>query len=256
MTSSKHERVGSRARVRSSKPKKLDLAQFISVDDAVSKIEPGDRYVDIGRRLNLIGQTGAIDRHMLVFFWLSMLSRSEGLHQAIAREVKQSNPVAVFPLIRAFAEAVVLVMYVEDHPDYIEALTRRPSERNIHARKRKSIQSLIAAVSDQAPGMKAVYSELSEITHFGAIAMWTAHSADEVLGADGSPILKTTWTSSPRWRSDEQALIACAQTLELADAMVAALSRFARRHVVPLWPFGQCNVAPPSGLGAETVRTH
>jgi len=82
-------------------------------------------------------------------------------------------------------------------------------------------------MSDHAPGMKEVYANLSEATHFGSTAMWASVKPGEGEERD------FTWQSAPRWRSDEQALIACAQTLELADAMTVLLTRFAERYVVP-----------------------
>jgi hypothetical protein len=45
---------------------------------------------------------------------------------------------------------------------------------------------------------------------------------------------KVLWASSPRWKSEEQGLIACALTLELADAMAYYLAAYADRHVAPL----------------------
>lgn len=54
-----------------------------------------------------------------------------------------------------------------------------------------------------------------------------------IEGEDASG-LRTTWTSYPRWRNEEHALIACAQTLELADATEFYLRRFCERHVLPL----------------------
>jgi hypothetical protein len=163
-------------------------------------------------------------------FWFSMITRSEGLHGAIAREVRKSNPHAVVPLIRAFVEAVVLVIYVNDHPQYINVLTARPRELPKDGPKRKSIQALISYAAKHAPGLKNVYAELSEGTHFGAVAMWASHAIE---GEDDKS-MQTTWTSYPRWRSDEQALIACAQILELADAMEFLLRQYCERHIVPL----------------------
>lgn len=156
----------------------------------------------------------------------------EGLHGAIAREIGQDNPHAVFPLIRAFAESVILVMYVSDHPRYVETLTARPSELRKNGPKRKSIQSLINTASKRAPGMKDVYAELSEATHFGAIAMWASHAIE----GDDESGYRTSWASYPRWRNDEQALVACAQTLELTYAMEFFLRQFCDRHVLPLKP--------------------
>jgi hypothetical protein len=117
-----------------------------------------------------------------------------------------------------------------DHPKYVEVLTTRASELPKDGPKRKSIQALISYASSQATGMKLVYSELSEATHFGAVAMWAAFAIE----GDDDDSLTTTWTSYPRWRSEQQALIACAQTLELAGAMESLLSKFFHRHVEPL----------------------
>lgn len=32
-------------------PKMLDLSQFASLDEAVAKVEPGDRYLEVGKLL-------------------------------------------------------------------------------------------------------------------------------------------------------------------------------------------------------------
>jgi hypothetical protein len=206
----------------------LDLSQFASLDDALEKIALGDRYLEVGK-LMMPAAREPIPLTLLTFFWQSMITRSEGLHGAIVREIREGNPHAVFPLIRAFAEAVVLVLYVNDHPTYVSLLTARPSELPKGGPKRKSIQALINYASKHASGMKAVYAELSEATHFGAIAMWASH---EIVDEDSSGA-QTSWASYPRWRSEEQALVACAQTLELADAMESLLTEFCKRHVLP-----------------------
>jgi hypothetical protein len=166
-----------------------------------------------------------LDLTLPVLFWFSMITRSEGLHGAIAREISNQNPHGTFPLIRAFTESVLLVIYVLDHPEYVVVLTDKARNLDAKGPKRKSIQSLIAYAKSHAPGMKDVYAELSEATHFGATAMW----ASMVPGEDG----QFTWRSAPRWRSDEQLFIACAQTIELATAMSSLLGEFAERHVVP-----------------------
>jgi len=209
------------------RPERLDLDQFESVEDALEKIESGDRYFDIGKLAMSYGEDGAgLPLTRPVLFWFSMITRSQGLHDAIVREVGEGNPHAVFPLIRAFAESVVLVYYVLDHPDYVEALMDHPRNFGKHGPRRKSMQSLITYMEKDAPGMKDVYANLSEATHFGSTAMWASAKPGESGEHD------FTWASAPEWRSDEQALIACAQTLEMADAMTFLLTRFAERYVV------------------------
>lgn len=211
-------RMAKRARKATSKPeqelstpppRRLDLGQFDSVEDALSKIEPGDRYLEVGKIAMRYCKDGeGLPLTLPVLFWFSMITRSQGLHDAIVREIAQGNPHAVFPLIRAFAESVVLAHYVSDHPEYVKALIDHPRNSGKDGPRRKTIQALIAYAKDHAPGMKDVYAELSEATHFGSTAMWASVTPEE-----GEHF---TWASSPRWRSDEQALIACAQTLELA----------------------------------------
>jgi hypothetical protein len=205
----------------------LDLEQFESLDDAFEKIAPGDRYLDVGK-LIMPTSRERMPLTLATLFWFSMITRSEGLHGAIAREIREGNPHAVFPLIRAFAEAVTLMIYVNDHPNYIPVLTMRASELPKGGPKRKSIQALITYASKHAPGMKAVYAELSEATHFGAVAMWASH---EIVGEDEATA-ETSWTSYPRWGTEEQAFVACANTLELADAMEHLLTEFCNRHVL------------------------
>jgi hypothetical protein len=205
----------------------LDLAQFDTLDDALEKIAPRDRYLDVAK-LIMPAPSERMPLTLATFFWFSMITRSEGLHGAIAREIREGNPHAVFPLIRAFAENVILMIYVNDHPRYISLLTMRPSELPKDGPRRKSIQSLINYATKHASGMKLVYAELSEATHFGAVAMWAAH---DIVDEDDS-IAETSWTSYPRWRSEEQALVACAHVLELADAMEILLSQFCKRHLL------------------------
>ncbi|HEY8775029.1 MAG TPA: hypothetical protein VIM33_00970 [Gaiellaceae bacterium] len=146
----------------------LDLSQFASCDDAFEKVEPGDRYLKIAMLQMPVGPDERMPITLTSMFWTSMINRSEGLHQAISREIRQGNPHAVYPLIRALAESVVLVIYVMDHPEYVPVLTTRPKELPSGSPKRKSPQALISYASSHAPGMKEVYAELSEATHFGA----------------------------------------------------------------------------------------
>jgi hypothetical protein len=206
----------------------LDLSQFSSVDDAIKKIEIGDRYTHVF--VEIVSQPMDMDERFL--FFSSIISRSVGLHAAIVREVRESNPHAVLPLLRALAEDVLLLMYVIDNPKYVKAVSERAKDLPRNGPKRKSIQALISHSASVAPGFKLVYSELSEGTHFGAIAMWMSHSTSksDVPGVAA----KWKWSSAPHWRSDNDALTACAQLLELADCMEVFLRRFAVRFILPL----------------------
>jgi hypothetical protein len=212
-------------------PRDVDTSQFSSLEDALTKVEPGKRYIELARPLLDLGD--GLPLTMPIMFWFAMLSHCEGLHGALAREIRQSNPNAVYPLMRAFAEAVLMVIYVLDHPRYVEVLAQRPEELPRDGPKRKSPQALINYASTHAPGMKAVYADLSEATHFGSIAMWASHRLEKQED-DGT--YRFSWQSAPRWREEQQALAACAQTLELAQAMTHYLGEFLHRHVLPAHP--------------------
>jgi hypothetical protein len=199
----------------------LDLSQFASIEDAMDKVELGLRYTRVFTEFF----EGGMDLNVLVLFFASMISRSVGLHTAITRKIRQSNPHAVLPLLRALAEAVLLLIYVVDNRQYVSSLTVRSRELPKDAPKRKSIQALISHATGVAPGFKEVYADLCEGTHFGSIAMWAPHSSS----ASDAPgvAANLSWSSAPHWKNDRDALVSCAQLLELANAMEAYMKVFA-----------------------------
>ena len=206
-------------------PQKLDLSHFASLEDAIAQADTSNRYRDI--LVGVIPEEPGFTISWELIFLQSMISRVQGLHEATVREIRHSNPHAVFPLLRALLEALALVIYVTDKPAYIATVTRRERDIPAGSPKRKSMQALFAHAVTVAPGLKNVYDELSEMTHFGASAMWTSHVIDNEATRE------TSWTIVPRWRDGEQALIACATTIELADGIEQFLREFATRHCVP-----------------------
>jgi hypothetical protein len=208
----------------------LDLGQFKSVDDAVLKLDPGSRYFNVAELLFPL-PPGGMPTNVQFYFWAAMITRSEALHGAIWREAKASNPQATFALLRAFLESLVMVMYVLDHPRYVGALMDHPRNRAKDTPKRRTMQSLLSHAAKYAPNIKEVYAELSEFTHLGSAALWTSHVPGE---RDELGQLSVTWQTAPSWRNDEQAYIACAHTLELADGMDFYLRGFTERYILPL----------------------
>lgn len=203
----------------------MDLAQFESLEDALERIEPGSRYTDISAGVLPLARNG-MPITWETLFWFSMITHVTGVQSAIAREGRHANPHAVVPLIRTLTEAAVTLYYVLDHPEYVRALIAPPSEPFAGAPRRKSIHALISYASTQAPGLRQLYAELSEGTPYGSVPMWAAHR----IRTDGD-VARTWWSSEPRWRDDRAALVACAQTLELADEIERLLEAFAARHV-------------------------
>lgn len=207
----------------------LDLTQFQSVDEALARVARPKGFDDIARATLSPGGQTEIDLTLGTMFFMSAVTRARALYDAAVREAEASNPPATFTLIRKFAETVAVVFYVADHPRYIETLMDRPSERAKGAPARRSIQAIIGHLkrSGIAANFGPVYAELCEITHFGSLAMWNPHRADDRRDEAFS------WTSYPTWRNDREALIACAQLLELAEAMEEGLRRLGDSLVPP-----------------------
>lgn len=196
-------------------PRMLDLQQFDSAESAKAAVQL-HRVFDAEAEAVLTRAPGLT---LLVMFAMSAVVRARGLYEAIAREVVHDNPHAVFPLLRQFAETVAMAFYVADNPSYVAVLTQRERDKPAGSPRRKSIQTLVNHVKKHyAAQFGNVYAELSEIAHFGTVALWTAHRVEDDEGA-------TSWTSVPRWRDESQLLVACAQLLELREAMSDALGR-------------------------------
>jgi hypothetical protein len=196
----------------------LNVEQFGSREAAKAAVHRERGYDEVaGQALTSMINAGQ-GLTLVNAFFMSAVTRARGLHEAVAREIACDNPHAVFPLMRQFAETVAMTYYVADHPSYVEVLSQRPSERARGAPRRKSMQALVNHMDrHHAQQFGLVYAELSEITHFGSIAFWTAHRVE------ASEARETSWTSYPRWRDDDQLYVACAQLLELSSAMEEGL---------------------------------
>lgn len=140
----------------------LDLSQFSDIDDALSQLRDSRVYEQTLK--DALG--GQLPLTLLAMFAMSACTRFRGLHEAVVREVAASNPHAVFPLNRAFAETVLTVAYMLDHPDYVEHIVDRRGDQP-KALRRLPISAMIDHVAPDAPGFRHVYDELCEITHFG-----------------------------------------------------------------------------------------
>lgn len=191
-------------------PEQVDISRFKSVEDALQQVDAlRDRMHELTKRV-----FESNDRNItyLTMFLLSALARANGLQLAAVHAIETNNPHAAIPLIRSYGDTVVTALYVRDHPEYVDALTdRSPATKT----KRRSIGALIAAVTKYAPGIKHVYDELSEGTHFGAVAMWASwtHKPD----TEGT----VTFASYPRWRDPERDPLVIARWLiELGEALV------------------------------------
>lgn len=201
-----------------SEPILVDLAQFESLDHAKRVIQR-DRGFDDSVKQDLVGAVEASEQlNADLAFVLSAISRSRALHEAIVREIGHDNPQAVFTLMRQFAETIALIRYTADHPHYFDTVVRDPQDLEPGMLKHRSTQSLINHMdSKYSVQFKLVYAELCDMSHFGAKAVWNSHRLES------EEENRTSWSSSPRWRSDQECLVACAQLLELSDEMERSL---------------------------------
>jgi hypothetical protein len=156
---------------------------------------------------------------------LSFTNRAASLHAGIVSAVKEHNPHAAFTLLRAYLELVVLVRYVDLHPDYMEALRRPMAELPKHTRKRWD--ELFEDAATEMRGVRRAYEVLSEMAHFGSTALWhpfTITDAEERL---------MTFGTGPHWKHAGDPRIVLAMLREADEAMFVVLDRFLTNHVTP-----------------------
>jgi hypothetical protein len=214
------------------KAKPLDLSQFLSVEDAIEKLEAADaQYKDLAS--SALTATWP-NLHWMLLFLLSTIKRATGLHRGVISGIRHSNPHAAFPLLRSYIELVILVAYVLRRPDYIKAVVTDPSEWQPGMPRRKSIQSLIALAEEEFPTIKAPYEELSDMGHFGSVAMWTAFEPQDVHEDENA--MTIDWTNVPSWRHRDDPLKAAAHLLEFTAAFVQTVDQIIKAELLPLKP--------------------
>lgn len=196
----------------------LDLDQFRHLDDALEQLANSRLYEEILREAFLRPH----EYTLVTLFAQSTCTRLRGLHEGVVREVAASNPHAAFPLNRAFAETVLTLAYVHDHPEYVERIMERRGDQPKEL-KRLQIKTLIDHIEPNAPGFRHVYDELCEITHFGSVALWQPQILTDATTVQ--------WRSEPRWKNDREPLVACAQLKEMSAAAGTYLHNFAGRHI-------------------------
>jgi hypothetical protein len=64
-------------------------SQFSSLDDAMDKVQLGDRYLEVGRRLMAVSTE--FETSYTSMFWFSVLARSRALHGDRARDPQRES---------------------------------------------------------------------------------------------------------------------------------------------------------------------
>ncbi|MDQ2852901.1 MAG: hypothetical protein M3Y49_19615 [Actinomycetota bacterium] len=192
----------------------LDLSGYQDREAALALAAFGcpTEYTALAKK-HLAGQADITTGYML---FCSFVSRMRGLHEGVIREIAHNNPHAAFPLTRAWVEAIAIGLYLLRKPGYVEQILHGPGDNRP---ARKSFESMFHAVREDAAQLKLVYRELSDYSHFGTLGVWSAHSIESEQNGT------FTWTDAPRWKSETESQIACAQANELAVAGLHTLDR-------------------------------
>lgn len=244
-------------------PEKAGLEEIPIDLSAVPSVEAG--LVDAAERYKRFAQVfkGAMGEqpHPLLFIQhlplLSFINRAASLHTGVVSAVKQHNPHAAFTLLRAFLELVVLVRYVDLHPEYLEQLKRPKPEG-----KRKHMSELFEDAATEMYGVRHVYAMLSEMAHFGSTALWhpfTITDPEERILSFGT---------GPHWKHEDDPRTVLAMLREADENFLVVLHRFASHHVTPsveshaAWAhaaqvlvdtFGGIPLGPDEEMGLATV---
>ena len=158
--------------------------------------------------------------------FLAFINRASSLHKGIVSAVRDENPHAAFTLLRAYLELVVLVYYLDAHPNYIEALKKPISELPPGTRKR--FAELFAFAGQELAGVGTTYAVLNEMAHFGSTALWLPF----VVESDEER--QMGFSTGPRWRKPDDARIVLAMLGDSDKAMAETLRRYSAHHVMPL----------------------
>lgn len=146
---------------------------------------------------------------------MGLIARAQSLHQGITHAIREQNPHVAFTLLRAYAENAAAISYLGDHPKDVS--------RFLGDGHPVPIGRITNAASKYFGGFSAVYRTLSEYAHPAWRAVVASHQVlDETEGA-----ARLAWQSAPRFRSEGDALMACAWVWELTEAHEHLLLRTA-----------------------------
>jgi hypothetical protein len=143
------------------------------------------------------------------------LARAQGLHEGTVTAITAGNPYATFTLLHAYAETAAAVLYVKDHPAQLEKCLPGPHRPGVKVRK------ITNHAESRLGGFKGTYSQLSKYAH--PIAL-TFPAPSRIAGG------VIEWASALAFKSEHDAITACAWVVELAEATSYLLVDFAAQH--------------------------
>lgn len=198
------------------------LAKYGVTDD-----DSGRRNAEQAREYLLTVATSVISEGAITMDHLivaGMVARAQSLHEAALDAINSDNPHAAFTLLRAYAEQCAAALYLTDHPGKAERLWNDPDGHGVPIGRITSH----ADRSGRFGQFRHVYSELSKYAHPSSISHFAA-----IRMGEGNHF---TFQTAPRFKRDEEKLIAYACLIEFAYVAHVFLLEFAESrglgHVV------------------------
>lgn len=151
-----------------------------------------------------LGRFEEPSREFLVVTGLT--ARAQGFHEGVVLSVTSDNPYTAFTLLRAYAENAAAVAFLSDKPTQLTNF--------IELDAGVAIGRITGHATKYSDGFKDIYRQLSQFAHPAANSILTSHRLSD--NPDGT--LKLKWHSSPSFKDERQALLACAWVIELATA--------------------------------------
>lgn len=150
--------------------------------------------------------------HLIV---AGMVARAHSLHEAALSAINSDNPHAAFTLLRAYIEQCAAALYLTDHPDKAERLWKDLDGHGVPVGRMTSY----ADSSGRFGQFRRVYDQLSKYAHPSSISHFAAMRMGE-----GSHF---TFQTAPRFKRDEEKLVAYAWLIEFAYIAHVFLFEFA-----------------------------
>lgn len=215
-----------------------DLLAKYGVSDATSGRERAEnaREYLVAVAESAMPPDGFTMDHLII---AGMVARAQSLHEAALTSIDSDNPHAAFTLLRAYAEQCAAALYLTDHPDKARRLWDDLEGRGVPIGRITSH----AQSSGRLPRFREIYDQLSKYAHPSS----RSHFASFRPG-DGSAF---TWQSAPRFKRDDDKLIAYAWCIEFAYVIHVLLFEYAEArglgHVVRSGDDGDAEPAQSEG---------
>jgi hypothetical protein len=171
----------------------------------------GSRNALISAGSSVLGQASDFNAEHVVFS--GFLARAQGLHEGTVAAISAGNPHAAFTLLRAYAENAASILYAKEHPAELEMFWRDVDGPGV------PIEEIMNYAMSRFDGFEDVYTQLSRYAGPHALSLIASHriAEDRVI----------QWSSAPAFKSDHDAVIACAWVVEIAEATSHLLLEFA-----------------------------